>query len=81
MNIEKNKVYRIKKITENYPLYMNYGLIEGNLIKIIDKISTGKTIYLEIIGFNRKLALSDELINNIILEDVKNTEFTDDNEK
>lgn len=73
VNIEKGKTYKISSLLKDKPTFMNYGLIEDTLIKIIDKSIDNKTFYIEIIGFNRKIAISSELISEIILEEVNDS--------
>lgn len=50
---------------------MNYGLIENTIIKVIDISSDNKNFYLEVVGFNRKLAIAIDILQDIILEEVK----------
>lgn len=49
---------------------MNYGLIEDTIIKVIDVSSDNKNFYLEIIGFNRKLAVAVDVLQDIVLEEI-----------
>lgn len=65
----KGHTYKVKQIKENKPLFMNYGIIEEAVIRILDKSIDEKTIYLEVMGFNRKIAISSDLLNKIILEE------------
>ncbi|MEN3015614.1 MAG: hypothetical protein ABDH21_06145 [bacterium] len=74
--VQKGKTYIITSITKDKPQYMNYGLIENAIIKIIDKSIDNKTIFIEIMGFNRKIAISEEFLNEIIL-----TEFDENLKK
>ncbi|MCS6955498.1 MAG: hypothetical protein NZM44_04010, partial [Candidatus Calescibacterium sp.] len=69
-SIEKDKIYKIKEIVRDKPSYMNYGLIEDVLLRVIDKSSDNKNFYLEVIGFNRKIAISVEFLQDMILEEV-----------
>ncbi|MCS7244348.1 MAG: hypothetical protein RMJ36_06425 [Candidatus Calescibacterium sp.] len=69
-SIEKDKIYKIKEIVRDKPSYMNYGLIEDTLLRVIDKSSDNKNFYLEVIGFNRKIAISVEFLQDIVLEEV-----------
>jgi len=68
--MQKNKIYLIKAITKDKPLYMNYGLIENTTIKVVDKSPDNKTLFLEIIDFNRKIAISMDHLENFVLEEL-----------
>lgn len=72
--MEKNKTYLVKSIKKDKPLYMNYGLIENSIVKVIDKSSDNKTFFLEIVGFNRKIAISSEYLSNLVLEEINDQE-------
>ncbi|MGC8814872.1 MAG: hypothetical protein ACP5O4_01540 [bacterium] len=72
MELKQNKFYKIASIKYNEVLYMNYGLIENIVIKIISLSIDGNTIYIEIPDLKRKLALSKELINDLELIEVNN---------
>ncbi len=70
MDLKQNKFYKIKSIKSiksNEVLYMNYGLMENIIIKIISMSLDGNTIYIEVPDLKRKLALSKELINDLEL--------------
>lgn len=67
MDLKQNKFYKIKSIKSNEVLYMNYGLMENIIIKIISMSLDGNTIYIEVPDLKRKLALSKELINYLEL--------------
>ncbi|MCS7165922.1 MAG: hypothetical protein RMJ51_06615 [Candidatus Calescibacterium sp.] len=69
--IQRGKIYKIKQIIRDKPYYMNYGLIENTIIKVIDISSDNKNFYLEVVGFNRKLAIAIDILQDIILEEVK----------
>lgn len=58
---------------------MNFGLIENTIIKIMDHSQDNRTFYLEIMGFNRKVAISWDLLQQIVLEEIKE-EIKDDEE-
>ncbi len=73
MDLKQNKFYKINSIKSNEVLYMNYGLIENIIIKIISMSLDGNTIYIEVPDLKRKLALSKELI-----EDLELIELSDD---
>ncbi len=53
---------------------MNFGLIENTIIKIMDHSQDNRTFYLEIMGFNRKVAISWDLLQQIVLEEIKDDE-------
>lgn len=74
MELKSNKLYKIVSIKSNEVLYMNYGLIENIIIKIISLSVDGNTIYIEVPDLKRKLTLSKELINDLELIEINNNE-------
>ncbi len=72
MDLKQNKFYKINSIKSNEVLYMNYGLIENIVIKIISISLDGNTIYIEVPDLKRKLALSKELITDLELIELDN---------
>ena len=67
MEIKKGFLYKISSIKANEVLYMNYGLMEDVVMKVVSISIDGNTIYIEIPRINRKLAFSKELINDLDL--------------
>ncbi|MFN3996047.1 MAG: hypothetical protein ACK4GR_05925 [bacterium] len=69
--INKGVLYKVKNIKSDKPLFMNYGIMEEILLKIIDKSPDQETVYIEIMGFNRKIAISSDMLDKLILEKVE----------
>lgn len=69
--IEKGVIYKVKTIKSNKPLFMNYGIMEEILLKIIDKSPDQETVFIEVMGFNRKIAISSDMLDKLILEKIK----------
>jgi hypothetical protein len=79
MELKENNFYKILSIKNNEVLYMNYGIIEGVVIKVNSISLDGNTIYIEIPELGRKLALSKELINDFELLELNNLELNNIN--
>lgn len=69
--IKKGILYKVKSITNDKPIFMNYGIMEEILLKIIDKSPDQKTVFIEIMGFNRKIAISSDMLNKLVLEKIE----------
>ena len=79
MELKENNFYKILSIKNNEVLYMNYGIIEGVVIKVKSISLDGNTIYIEIPELGRKLALSKELINDFEVLELNNLELNNIN--
>jgi len=81
MELKENNFYKILSIKNNEVLYMNYGIIEGVVIKVKSISLDGNTIYIEISELGRKLALSKELINDFEVLELNNLELNNINQE
>lgn len=69
--IKKEGIYKVKLIKNDKPILMNYGIIEDILLKVIDISPDQETFYIEIMGFNKKIAISSEMLDKLILEKIE----------